>query len=376
MEKIYFKGLNGIRFIAAFMVIVAHIEGFKKFAQLPNIRNNNIISQLGPQGVKIFFVLSGFLITYLLLSEVKVRSGIDIKKFYIRRILRIWPLYFFIALLGFFVLPQFFSPDYFPEKIHPHFDIKLLLTFFMLPNVVYLVFGHMFSIGVLWSIGTEEQFYLVWPHLINRIAKNLQALALLLFGILSVKVACEITYSMEIFTGVAQKTIWVIQKILDFDCMTVGGIFAFIYFSDKKKILDVLYSKGVQIAVLVILFSLFLFNPKLYSFSNLVYSLLYGVLILNVATNPGSILSFENKALDYCGQISYGIYMYHSIFVALGIWIVRSTLLCTDSILSNLFLYPFAILCSIGIAALSYHFLEKPILHYKEKFMVVKSGKG
>lgn len=376
MEKIYFKGLNGIRFVAAFMVIVAHIEGFKKFAQLPNIRGNNIIAQLGPQGVKIFFVLSGFLITYLLLSEVKAKIRIDIRKFYIRRILRIWPLYFLIALLGLFAFPQFFSPEYFPAKTHPQFEVKALLTFLMLPNVVYLVFGHIFSIGVLWSIGTEEQFYLVWPHLINKVVKSIKALALLLFGIIAIKVACEITYSMGIFTGVAQKAIWLIQKILDFDCMTVGGIFAFIYFSEKKKILDVLYAKSVQISVLILLAALFIFNPKLYSFSNLVYSLLYGILILNVATNSNSILSFENKALDYCGQISYGIYMYHSIFVALGIWIVQNTLLCTDSILSNLFLYPFAILCSIGIAALSYQFFEKPVLHYKEKFMVVKSGRG
>ena len=375
MEKIYFKGLNGIRFIAALMVIVAHIEGFKKFAQLPNIRGNNIISQLGPQGVKVFFVLSGFLITYLLLSEVKARGSISIRKFYVRRILRIWPLYYFIAALGFFALPLFFSPDYFPGKLHPHFDRKFLLTFFMLPNVVYLVFGHIFSIGVLWSIGTEEQFYLAWPHIINKAANRLRALVLLLLAILSVKVACEIIYSLSVFSGIAQKIIWVIQKILDFDCMTVGGIFAFIYFSEKKKILHVLYSKGTQVSVLMVLCALFIFNPKLYSFSNLVYSALYGVLILNIATNPASILSFENKILDYCGQISYGIYMYHSLFVALGISVIQNTLLCTDVVLSNLFLYPFAVLSSIVIAALSYQFFEKPLLHYKEKFMVVKSGK-
>src|SRR5687768_571572 len=160
MDKIYFKGLNGVRFFAALMVIVAHVEAFKKFAQLPNIGDAKVIRHLGPQGVKIFFVLSGFLITYLLLSEMKVKGQIAVKKFYVRRILRIWPLYFLIAILGLFLLPQVFSPDYFPQKVYPHFAVKAILIFLMLPNVVYLVFGHIFSLGILWSIGTEEQFYL------------------------------------------------------------------------------------------------------------------------------------------------------------------------------------------------------------------------
>lgn len=374
MEKIHFKGLNGIRFLAAFMVIVAHIESFKKFALLPNLRENNIIAQLGPQGVKIFFVLSGFLITYLLLSEVKRTGKIAIRKFYIRRVLRIWPLYFLIALLGLFILPTFFSPGYFPEKIHPYFGIKVALIFSMLPNVAYLAFGHIFSLGILWSIGTEEQFYLVWPHLINRTTTSMKTLIGLLAAILLIKISCELLLSTNFLTGIAQKTIWLIQKILDFDCMTVGGIFAFIYFEKREKALAFIYSKWVQIASLTVLLLLFVFNPKLYSFSNLIYSALYGIIILNTATNPGSLLALENKTLNYCGQISYGIYMYHSIFVAFGIWIVHRTLLCTDVFFSNLFLYPFAILFSIGAAALSYHFFEKPILHYKEKFMVVKSG--
>ena len=107
MSKIYFPGLNGIRFIAATMVIIAHIEGFKNKMGYWNINDNNVINQLGNQGVKIFFVLSGFLITYLLLKEKARFKSIDVRKFYIRRILRIWPLYFLVLLGGFFIIPFF-----------------------------------------------------------------------------------------------------------------------------------------------------------------------------------------------------------------------------------------------------------------------------
>jgi peptidoglycan/LPS O-acetylase OafA/YrhL len=244
----------------------------------------------------------------------------------------------------------------------------------MLPNVCRLVFGHMFSLGILWSIGTEEQFYLAWPHVIKKAAANFKILLILLIAIISVKVGCEVIYHSGMFSDAISKIFRFILRILDYDCMVVGAIFAFILFVHKKSILDILYLKSIQVVTLIALFLLFAFNPNLYSLSNLVYGTLYGILILNIASNPNSILSLENKIFNYSGQISYGIYMYHSIFVALGILIVQNTSLQDNPQSMNFFLYPFAVLCTMGAAALSYEFFEKPILHYKEKFMVVKSG--
>jgi peptidoglycan/LPS O-acetylase OafA/YrhL len=91
-NKIYLPGLNGIRAIAALSVILAHSEKF-----LASVSSKNYFGNFGGYGVTIFFTLSGFLITYLMLKEIEKEIFIDIKKFYIRRILRIWPLYFLIA---------------------------------------------------------------------------------------------------------------------------------------------------------------------------------------------------------------------------------------------------------------------------------------
>ena len=117
-DKVYFPGLNGLRFFAAFSVVVTHIELVKHFKGYPTLWVENasdeltlthilqkIIFHAGGLGVYFFFVLSGFLITYLLLVEKAKTGTVAVKKFYWRRVLRIWPLYYLIVILGFFVIP-------------------------------------------------------------------------------------------------------------------------------------------------------------------------------------------------------------------------------------------------------------------------------
>ena len=118
-QQVYFPNLNGVRFIAAFSVLIHHTEQIKYLMGLENIYGNYFIKNLGKLGVGLFFVLSGFLITYLLLSEKERRGDVSTKAFYIRRILRIWPLYFIIVILGFFVLAN----DW--KNYDPRFGLKL-----------------------------------------------------------------------------------------------------------------------------------------------------------------------------------------------------------------------------------------------------------
>ena len=99
MKKVYFPNINGLRFIAALLVIIHHTEQIKDILGLSNYWSTPIIRSIGGLGVLLFFVLSGFLITFLLLDEESTTGTISIKKFYIRRILRIWPLYYLILIL-------------------------------------------------------------------------------------------------------------------------------------------------------------------------------------------------------------------------------------------------------------------------------------
>lgn len=162
-EKIYFPNLNGLRFIAAFMVIIHHLEQMKFILGMNNYWDNGFIAVVGKLGVVLFFVLSGFLITYLLLAEEKFHGDISVKQFYVRRILRIWPLYFFVILLAFFVLPEIkflsFGYDY-----SNNFFIKFVLFVMMLPNLALAMGAAVPFVSQAWSVGTEEQFYLVWAN--------------------------------------------------------------------------------------------------------------------------------------------------------------------------------------------------------------------
>ena len=163
-QKIYFPNLNGLRFIAAFLVIIHHIEQIKSIFNVENYWETvPFIGIIGKLGVILFFVLSGFLITYLLLLE-QEKGGIIIRKFYIRRILRIWPVYYlylFISLL-------------FVYFIYNQVDLYSTLFYVFFAANIPFVFGFSLQfVDHFWSIGVEEQFYLFWPWLVKKIKKRL-----------------------------------------------------------------------------------------------------------------------------------------------------------------------------------------------------------
>src|SRR5690349_4366985 len=107
-KKIYFENLDGLRFFCFLFVFFFHsfhteFDYIKSTDFYQHIKKD--IFGNGNLGVNFFFVLSGFLITYLLIEEKELNSQIDIKKFWIRRILRIWPLFYLCVIIGFFIFP-------------------------------------------------------------------------------------------------------------------------------------------------------------------------------------------------------------------------------------------------------------------------------
>ena len=366
-SRLYFKGLNGIRFFAALMVIVTHIEGFRNKLGLPNY--NKFTAFLGKQGVNIFFVLSGFLITYLILEELKKTKFLDIKKFYIRRVLRIWPLYFLILILGYFVFPNSFYPTYFPNPTESYLTEKLLLNVFFLPNLVLYCFGSYFATGVLWSVGVEEQFYLIWPWFYKKIHSYSSIIKAIIFLIV-LKIFILVIWE---FAGNFY-FLKVISKLMSHDVILIGCLFGSYLHSTKSR--KIIYSKVT--IVLSIIFIIMLLAVKLLlrfddmGVLNSFFGLCYGVIIVNISTNPNFSIKLEHPVLNYLGRISYGIYMYHSIFIALGIFLFKKILLEGDFV-GSLILYLFTVISTLIVSTLSYNYFEKPFIRFKEKFMIVKS---
>ena len=167
-NKIYFKNLDSIRFFAALMVFMQHgVSGGYKYLNIKGTVFERFLLAIsnGGCGVSMFFVLSGFLITYLILTETELTGSFSLKNFYIRRILRIWPLYFAVILIAFGIFPAL--SHLLKSPINPGGNPWYQLTFmgnFDVMHLEKLRGGSDIEMQkITWSVAIEEQFYIFWP---------------------------------------------------------------------------------------------------------------------------------------------------------------------------------------------------------------------
>ena len=375
-QPVYFPNLNGVRFIAAFSVLIHHTEQIKYLMGLENNYGNFFIKNLGKLGVGLFFVLSGFLITYLLLSEKQRRGDISTKDFYIRRILRIWPLYFIIVILGFFVFPNIpiFNE---PLRDQYYFDADFFkrLPFFLLflPNLGFVFYRSPYLCAQTWSVGVEEQFYAIWPWIIK--SKNpiktffkLLLIFLSILGIAWLYVFKISDLSLETKTKI-QDGLELFFSQFRILTMVIGGGGAYLIFEKKEKILKILFRKDVQIIVYLVLILMLSTGFHVPGLNMEFYGIFFCFFILNVSQNPNSLIYLEQKIIHYLGKISYGVYIYHPAVIVLCVnsihYFFGKEL---PSLAFNVLLYSSAVLITILVCELSFRFVETPLLKLKDRF--------
>lgn len=353
-SSIHLKGLNGIRCIAALLVIVSHtFLACDKFglAKMTGI-------QFAGYGVTMFFTLSGFLITYLLLKEKKRFNDVSIKQFYTRRILRIWPLYYFNMLLALiFILVVY--PDYLPGSIFYYV--------FMGANIPCAVGATMWIpiIGHYWSLGVEEQFYLFWPWLVK-----------LFSPFRSVLVFLTVFLIIKLFFRIyaPQEFVYQFICITKFDCMSIGALTAIILDKKMNWFSNFAFHNVTQIASWLLYFLIALEILPIPDFINHnVFSVACAFIILNVAFNTKPIIGLENRLFDFLGRISYGLYVYHSIVLSLLILLLKNKLNFLNNTLGIVTITLIVILVSVAVSWLSYEYFEKRFLKYKAKYSKVVS---
>lgn len=339
---------------------------------------NNFFGIIGGLGVTFFFVLSGFLITYLLLTEKKITNKINVKKFYMRRILRIWPLYFFIIFLTLCCLNRF---DFFylkgwTENTFSNLFEKILLYLFFLPNIVAVVFYPVLFSSQIWSIGVEEQFYLIWPILIKYFRNTLKLLLFVIFFYVSAVIIISFFKRTET-DPVTIKNLQIISEIIALtriDCMAIGGVGAYIIFSERKYFTKIIFTNIFQILLYILVTILLLSGVSFRYFNMELYSVLFCLIILNISSNSNTIIQLDNRVLNYLGKISYGIYMYHPIAILIVLKIVKNSIFKTNLIFQNIIIYCVVFLITICLSSLSYKFFEKKFINIKVKFSEIISG--
>ena len=366
-QIIYFPGLNGLRFLSALAVIITHVELMQDKLGLENSWSNLLIHNLGVIGVSFFFVLSGFLITYLMIEERDRFKSFSVKSFYLRRIFRIWPLYFLILILGFFILPNFTYVPFFSENLEINFLSNLIIYLFIFPNIALSIFPAVPLIGQSWSIGVEEQFYLIWP-IIFKFFKNFNLILLikLLFLFVFMKFVV-LLFSLQIDSN----WLLVVKKnlaMLKFENMIIGAMGAVIMKNKDRYIKYVLNNMALFFSVTGIFLSLYIIPNYLRDGLHILHALFFIIVILNVSSNPSSFLKLENKLLNFLGRISYGIYMYHLIVIYFTIKLLE--IYDTNS---KLLLYTLSILLTCIVSYISYIIFEKRFLNLKDKFAILKA---
>lgn len=355
-------------------MVITHIEMLKSFDGIKNYWKDPLFFNLGGLGVYFFFVLSGFLITYLLLVEKEKYKTISIKQFYVRRILRIWPLYYFILILGFFILPNFdaFFVRYQSPHLSENFVPDLTLYLFILPNIAFALFPAVPNIGQSWSIGVEEQFYIFWPWIIEKSKSIMRTLVIIIVALVLIKIGVLLlgkNYGAEKWYHSLKLAV----AMSKFECMAIGGIGAYLLFTQHKYILY-FQNKLIFIISLMLIAALIYLTPeKLQDGIHLVYGVLFLVVIVYCSTTiKRSFLDYE--IFNFLGKISYGIYMYHLMIIPPVLYVYHKYINSKNEITVNLFAYPMVIGLTVLIAALSYHFLEKPFIKMKSKHSLIKSG--
>ena len=373
-KHIYFGGLNGLRFFAALAVIITHTELIKNSFGLINKWKSPLFFNLGGMGVYFFFVLSGFLITFLLLNEKEKFGTISIKQFYIRRILRIWPLYYFILIVGFFILPQFdtFKISYLENSFELFFYPNLILYLAILPNLAFSLYPAVPNIGQAWSIGVEEQFYIFWPLLIAKSKSILKTLVLMTITLILIKIV--ILFLGYYYSGIGwYQSLKLYVAMSKFECMSIGGIGAYLLFQNHSILKFINHPITFLFSIFTIIFLIYFTPENIQDGIHLAYSFLFLQNILFVV-NTNKQLSLDNRTLNYLGKISYGIYMYHLMIIPLCIHIYILYFKTQSLLFENIIIYTSVILLTLITSSLSYEFIEYRFIKLKNKFAVISSG--
>ena len=345
--------LDSLRALAAIVVLFFHLDPLRYFP--------------GWTGVDLFFVLSGYLITSIILKN--AGSPGFFPNFYARRSLRIWPIYY-LTLLGLVAINPFLGqPDGFADLAYAlTYTQNIPLYWGKQPPPTHPAFDHT------WTLAIEEQFYLVWPALVLWAGRK-RLVALCVLTIL-IALACR------------EGSNWLIPKyaerllIARSDGFALGALLAWAFdeggWADRRRDLAILGCwSAVALASLYLSWGCWTYSPlgliglptPLYPAEVIfAFALLYAGIIGLVVLHAGCrwLRPLRLRGLVYLGQISYGLYLYHYVVY----WIIDGCHQRPDSLKAG---QPWTtqagkLLATLVVAMASWHLIERPILGLKDRF--------
>jgi peptidoglycan/LPS O-acetylase OafA/YrhL len=361
-RRFYQPELDGLRFYAFLGVFICHtlpFDGaFYRRFHLPIPWLWGAIAKSGAAGVDLFFALSAFLITSILLREREETGGISLRRFYLRRILRIWPLYFLLIAVG-VVLAHTMA-----KQSLPWYYVAGYLLF--VGNWVHAVFGRPESIcSPLWTVSIEEQFYLIWPLLMKMLRRRGMIVAAIVTFLLAT--VCRVGFMLA---GSSGGFIYY-GSVSRCDSLALGILLAL--FADRlprltRRVRWLLLAGGL----LGWLASSAWLNEQpgpvdiRMVLGRLIVSLAAGAILYACLHSHSKLV--RGEWVVRLGKISYGLYMLHLTGILIMLSLFRPVwgwqLLATKAL---------GFVMTVILAMASYRWVESPFLHLKDKFATVLS---
>ena len=352
----YMPGLDGLRALAVFAVIAYHLNA----AWAPG----------GLLGVSLFFVLSGYLITNILLKQ-RERSGrIDLKDFWLRRARRLLPA-LFVMLAGVVSWIEIFMPERM-EALKQEIISAVCYTsnwYLILHQVSYFErFGPPSPLGHLWSLAVEEQFYLIWPLLLGFSLRYAPRRKWIIRGTVAAALASAAAMALIYIPGSDPSRVYYGTDTRAFGLL-VGAVLAMVLpggriaadLSGKKsRILDAAGSMGLLI-IIIMIGKTNQYQPFLYQGGLMLFSIATACVIAALTRTEGWLSRFFGWGpLRWLGECSYGIYLWHYPVIVLTSPTVNTE---GPDLLRSLW----QIGISIILAALSRYLIEEPIRYGRRR---------
>lgn len=362
----FYSQLEGLRGVAVFLVMISHFVINQYLVQYQFL-------VLGSWGVNLFFVLSGFLITEILLKDIYHEEGNKkiLKKFYIRRTLRIFPIYYLSILVLYFLNVE-------------NSDQATVYAATYTYNWYHFITGASSpAMAHFWSLCVEEQFYLIWPMLLI-IVKPRHHLKLIIimmaigFGSRLLYVGLHLhNYSDFVYTTIAC-----------LDCLGMGALLAWLKLNNPEFLRKILKHSSVPVLLTIITVAVSRAGNEIFYITSTLLTALVGFYIIGNGamhrfTFFGKLL--DNKQLRYVGRISYGVYVYHWIFFVLlhdsiVAWL-RAMLAEVPALAvlkANVYVLLFVVFVAITVAAayISYKIIELPVIRLRSFFEKADEVKG
>jgi peptidoglycan/LPS O-acetylase OafA/YrhL len=380
LPKVYFSNLDGLRSVAFLTVFIQHtnsgwVSSFNFYEHFW-FRFIRMFLFLATDGVSFFFVLSGFLITYLLVREKDVNGTVNVIYFYIRRALRIWPLYYLLALAEFTVLPIIgrYLGWKIADNIHPGYVLSFLSNFHFLAiqrsgRLEYSL------LGTSWSVAIEEQFYLLWPLSFYFLPKKLYKY--LFFVVI---LMCCIFRYINRHDGL----LLYFHTLSVFGHLAIGGLCGYYAYYSKSFTNWLGALSKVKVAAVYVTGFTWMFyasqfrhtSPIFNNLGWLINCLFFAFIIAEQCFCKSSLFKMsDNKIMSRLGKYTYGLYLLHIIGVKVAYDILWRFFpyFKIDSFFHELIFRCIAFLIAIGISYVSYQFYEKQFLRWKERFAISKT---